>query len=99
MARAIDDYNEKRRRLIGRLVDQMARDRGLAVSAFLPQPIRQALEHDAWSVYEVWLARVSDSQREINAESIEGLFGELYSLERVMHELLETGNVPRESVH
>ena len=94
----IEDLQSERTALTSRLVDELAAERGLDLSEGLPPDVRYALVHEIEVVYDKLFMRIQDGELVTPETPLEFLMAELYALDDAMHEAMEGGRGPHDTL-
>jgi hypothetical protein len=87
-------FDAERAALTNRVVDQMAMERGIDPSQGIPPDVRSVLVYEAERAYEDSFERIEDGELATPATPVEYFLAEVYALDDQLHDLMEGGRGP-----
>ena len=77
---------------------RLAAERSVDVSEGLAPDIRATLVFDAERAYEDWFERIQDGDLAVPSTPVEFILAEVFALDDVIHEAMESGRKPSDTL-
>ena len=94
----IEDLQSERAALMHRLVDELAAERDLDLSEGLAPNLRHALVHEIEVAYDELFMWIQDGELVTPVTPLEFLMSEIYTLDDALHEAMEGGRGPNDTL-